>query len=115
MATAQSWDLGEFGGEHPPTPWDGASLTQSLDPTQQSLQNISQNSFPFTKPCPLEGVRCLMNQYSSLGSPKTTISTPDLKSLTDLHLERQPPVPLRSGIKTKAQRVQFVHSCTAHQ
>ena len=31
LAMAQSWELVELGGEYPPTPWDGASLTQSLD------------------------------------------------------------------------------------
>lgn len=68
-------------GEYPPTPWDRAALMQSLDPAQQSPPNKSQSCFLFTKPYPMEGVRCLMNQYNSLGSPKITISTLDAEVL----------------------------------
>lgn len=97
----RSWDLGELRGEHPPTSREKASLTQSLDPDEQSPQNKSQNCLLFTKPYPLEGVRCHMNQYMP-GVPEDSSLYTRLEVFIDPHLQRQPPVSLYTGMKTKA-------------
>lgn len=71
----------------PPTPWDGASLTQSLDPAQQCLKYKSE-PLPFYKAYPSGRSQVpRLIPYSSLGSPKTRSSTPDETSLTDHHLK----------------------------
>lgn len=48
MAPAQSWDLGGI----PPTPWDGASLTQRLDPVQQCPFKYKSEPLSFYKVYP---------------------------------------------------------------